>query len=46
MCQARITRTYKERLQLLCTVDPFCVPAFVCPDEMADSVDEIDTMFD
>ena len=43
---ARIIRKYKERLQLLCAVDELYVPAFVGPDEMGDSVDGIETMFD
>jgi len=44
--QERITSKYKERLQLLCAVDDFCVPASVGPDEMGDGVDDIDSMFD
>ena len=35
-----------ERLQLLCTIDELCVPAFVGPDEIGDSVDDIESMFD
>jgi hypothetical protein len=37
---------YQERLHLLCTVDKLCVPAFVSPEEMGDSADDIETMFD
>ena len=29
-----------------CAVDELCVPAFVGPEEMGDSVDDIETMFD
>jgi hypothetical protein len=39
-------RKYKESLQLLCTVDELCVPAFDGPDEMGDLVDDIESMFD
>jgi hypothetical protein len=45
-CQERIICKKKKRLQHLCTIDEFSVPAFVCPDEMGDGVDDIDTMFD
>jgi hypothetical protein len=44
--QARIIQKYMERLQLLCAVDELCVTAFVGPDEIRDSVDHIETMFD
>jgi hypothetical protein len=44
--QAGIIRKYKERLQLLCTVDELCVPVFVGPDEVEEVVDDIETMFD
>jgi len=37
---------YKQRLQLLYTMDQFCVPKLVGPDEMGDKVDDIDRMFD
>jgi len=43
---AQIIRKYKEILQLLCAVEELCVPAFVGPAEMGDSVNEIETMFD
>jgi hypothetical protein len=33
-----------ECLQHLCTPDEVCLPQFVCPDEMGDSVDDIKTM--
>jgi len=45
-CLARILRKYKERLQPLNAVDELCVPAFVGPDEMGNSVDDSETMFD
>jgi hypothetical protein len=44
-CQARIIQKYKERFQLLGTIDELCVPAFVGPDQMGDLVDDIETMF-
>jgi len=44
--QVQIISKYKEHLQVLCTVDELCVPAFVGHDEMGDGVDDIDTMFD
>jgi hypothetical protein len=44
--QEQIISKYKERLQLLYTVDELCIPALVGPDGMGDVLDDIDTMFD
>jgi len=38
--------TYNERLQQICAVEEFCVPALVGRDEMRDRLDDIATMFD
>jgi len=44
--QARIIRKFWECLQQLHAFDDLCVPVFVGPDEMGDSVDDIETVFD
>lgn len=44
--QAPIISKYQECLQLLCTIHELCVPAFLGPNVMGDSVDGIETMFD
>jgi len=44
--QIEIISKYKQCLQLLCTIDELCVPAFVSPAEMGEVVDNINTMFD
>jgi len=44
--QEQIISRYKERLQLLCTVDELSVPAFVGPDVNGERVDDSDMMFD
>jgi hypothetical protein len=44
--QAQIIQIDKERLQLLCGVDEFCVSAFVGPVKTGDLLDDIETMLD
>jgi hypothetical protein len=42
---AQNIRQYNQRLQLLCAINEFNVPAFVGPAERGHLVDDIETMF-